>query len=62
MGLGSLIIGCIYEALNGDRADYFREKLAIPEGYKFEIAIAVGRKDTEKLPHEYDRDKNVTVL
>ncbi len=62
MGLGSLIIGCIYEALNGDRADYFREKLAIPEGYKFEIAIAVGRRDTEKVPHEYDRDKNVTVL
>ncbi len=62
MGLGSLIIGCIYEALNGDRADYFREKLAIPDGYRFEIAIALGRRDTEKEPHEYDFDKNVTIL
>ena len=62
MGLGSLIIGCIYEAMNEGKKDYFAEKLKAPEGYRFEIAIAVGYRDTEKAPHEYDRDKNVTIL
>ncbi len=62
LGLGSLIIGCIYDALNGDRMEYFREKLQIPEGYKFEIAIAVGKRDTEKEPHEFDKEKNVSIL
>ena len=62
LGLGSLIIGCIYEALTGDREQYFAEKLAIPEGYRFEIAIALGKRDTEKEPHEYDMEKNVSFI
>ena len=62
LGLGSLIIGCISDAMHGEKAGYFAEKLAFPENYKFEIAIAVGKRDTEKEPHEYDREKNVSMI
>lgn len=62
MGLGSLIIGCVYDAINGDRSAEFNEKLEIPSGYRFEIAIALGKRDTEKEPHEYDMEKNVSFI
>ncbi len=62
MGLGNLIIGCIYDALHGEKKKYFEEKLKLPEGYEFEIAIAVGHKAVTKEPHTYDASKQVTVL
>ena len=62
MGLGSLIIGCIRDALWGEKKAYFAETLKFPEGYEFEIAIAVGHKAVSKEPHEYSREKNVSVL
>ena len=62
MGLGSLIIGCIYDALHGEKQKYFSEKLAIPEGYEFEIAIAVGHKNMTKAPHTYDANAQITML
>ncbi len=62
LGLGSLIIGCIKDALSGDKKDYFADALKLPEGYAFEIAIAVGHKAAEKEPHEYSLEKNVTYL
>ena len=31
LGLGTLIIGCIYDALNGERKEYFSELLQIPK-------------------------------
>ncbi len=62
LGLGTLIIGCIYDALHGEKQDYFSEKLCIPEGYSFQIALAVGHKTDHKTPHDYDRAEQVTVL
>ncbi|MCR4588105.1 MAG: nitroreductase family protein [Lachnospiraceae bacterium] len=62
MGLGSLIIGCIYDALRGDKKDAFSAKFAFPEGYEYEIAIAVGHKAVTKEPHTYDAGKQVTYL
>jgi nitroreductase len=62
LGLGTLIIGCVYDALHGEKQEYFSEKLCIPEGYSFQIALAVGHKTDNKTPHEYDYDKQVTVL
>ena len=62
MGLGSLIIGCIKKALSGEKKGYFAEKLAFPEGYAFEIALAVGHKALEKAPHDYDFGKSVSTL
>lgn len=62
LGLGTLIIGCIYDALHGEKKEYFSQALQIPEGYTFEIALAVGHKTDAKTPHEYDYEKQVTVL
>lgn len=59
IGLNSLIIGCVYDALNGERKAYYDEKLGIPEGYSFAIALAVGHRTDEKAPHEYDYEKQV---
>ena len=62
MGLGTLIIGCVYDALNGDKKEYFSRALQIPEGYSFEIALAVGHKADDKAPHEYDAKCQVTMV
>lgn len=62
LGLGSLIIGCIKDAMNGEKKEYFAKALGFPEGYAFRIAIALGYKALEKEPHTYDREKNVTIL
>ncbi len=60
--LGSLIIGCIYDALRGEKKDYFAKALRFPEQYEFEIAIAFGHKAVEKDPHTYDAEAQVTHL
>jgi nitroreductase len=62
LGLGTLVIGCVYDALNGEKKDCFSQALGIPEGYSFEIAMAVGHKTDSKTPHEYDYEKQVTIL
>ena len=62
LGLGTLIIGCVYDALHGEKQKYFSEKLQIPQGYSFQIALAVGYKTDNKMPHEYDYKKQVTIL
>lgn len=62
LGLGSVIIGIIGGVMKGEKKAYYNEKLAIPEGYTYQIAIAVGVPDTTKEPHGYDFEKNVTIL
>ena len=62
LGLGSLIIGCIRDAMNGERRAYFSEALKLPEGYRYQVAFAAGHKAAGKLPHEFDEEKNVTYL
>lgn len=62
LGLGSLIIGCIKDAMSGEKKEYFANALQFPEGYDFEIAIAVGHKAVSKEPHEYSVKKNVTFI
>lgn len=62
LGLGSLIIGCVYDALNGEKKAYFSEKLQIPEGYSFQIALAVGHKTDNKTPHDFDFSEQVTIV
>lgn len=62
LGLGSLIIGCVYDALRGEKKEYFSQALQIPKGYSFEIALAVGHKTDDKMPHEYDYEEQVTIL
>lgn len=62
LGLGSLIIGCIWKCFAGPKGDYYREALKFKEGYDFTIAIALGYRDTEKDQHLYDFDSKVTYL
>ena len=62
LGLGTLIIGCVYDALHGEKQEYFSKKLCFPEGYSFQIAMAAGYKTDHKTPHEYDGEKQITIL
>lgn len=62
IGLGTLIIGSVYDALHGEKKEYFSQALQIPEGYSFQIALAVGHKTDDKTPHEYDFEKQVTII
>ncbi len=57
LGLGNLIIGCIKDAMLGEKKAHFAEVLQFPEGYEFAIAIAVGKKAVEKAPHTIDEAK-----
>ncbi len=62
LGLGNLIIGCIYDALRGEKKEYFSKALQFPENYEYEIAIAFGHKAVTKEPHTYDADAQITYL
>ena len=62
LGLGNLIIGCIYDALHGEKKEHFSDALDIPEGYEFEISLAVGHKAVTKEPHSYDAKRQVSYL
>ncbi len=62
LGLGSLIIGCVYDALHGEKKEYFSKKLQFPPNYEFEIALAAGHKAVEKEPHTFEKGKQVTYL
>lgn len=62
MGLGSLIIGCVRDALSQEKKQYFSEKLNFPDGYEFKIAIALGYPATEKEPHTYEAKNQVSYI
>lgn len=62
LGLGNLIIGCIYDAMRGEKCAHFSSALKFPETYAYEIAIAFGHKAVSKEPHTYDADAQVTWL
>ena len=62
LGLGSVILGCMEQVLNGEKKAAYAEKLAFPEGFKYQVAIAIGYPETTKEPHTFDFEKNVTVL
>lgn len=62
LGLGTLIIGCVYDAMHGGKGKYFSQALQVPEGYSFQIALGVGHKTDKKAPHEYDYEKQITII
>jgi len=62
LGLGNLIIGCVKDILTGEKKEYYSKAFGFPEGYKYEVAIAVGHGNAVKEPHTYDYAKNVSVL
>ncbi len=60
LGLGSVILGMPWRVMGGEMKDYFNEKFCFPENYEFKIALAVGYKDTEKAPHDFDEKTHVS--
>lgn len=62
LGLGSLIIGCILDAINGENKQHYSDALKLPPRYEYKIAIAFGHKAVTKEPHTYDADRQVTYL
>lgn len=62
LGLGNLIIGCIYDALMGEKKEYFAKALHFPKNFEYKIAIAFGHKAATKEPHTYDADAQITYL
>ena len=60
LGLGSVILGMPWRVLGGEKKAYYDEKFCFPENYEFKIGIAVGYKDTEKVPHTFDRESHVS--
>ena len=62
LGLGNLIIGCIFDAMRGEKKEYFSKALKFPDNYEYERAIAFGHKAVNKEPHTYDADAQVTYL
>lgn len=46
----------------GKRSHILIKALAIPEGYSFQIALAVGHKTDNKTPHDYDESVQVSYL
>ena len=62
LGLGSLIIGIIYDAFRGEKRAYFEKSFGFPEGWQFEIALAIGYKAVEKVPHTYEEKTLVNYI
>ncbi len=62
LGLGSLIIGCILDAMQGEKKAYFADALKLPPAYEYKIAIAFGHKAVTKEPHTYDASAQITRL
>ena len=60
--LGNLIIGCILDAMSGDKKAYFSDALKLPPSYDYKIAIAFGHKAVTKEPHTYDAEAQITIL
>ena len=61
LGLGSVILGCMKKVVNGEKKEEYDKLLCIQEGYSFRVAIAVGHADAEKVPHQIDYGRDVTV-
>ena len=62
LGLGSVILGCIKDAMLGEKKAEFNKALGVPEGYAYQVAIAVGHKAVTKEPHTYEAAKNVSYI
>lgn len=61
IGLDSVIVGMPGVIFNGEKADYWRERLNVPEGYVYGIGIAVGHANMEKAPHDPEPSKISTI-
>ncbi|MCH5279114.1 MAG: nitroreductase family protein [Christensenellaceae bacterium] len=61
MGLDSVILGMPDAAFAGQAGAERRAALGIDEEFEFKIAIAIGHRATEKLPHEWDESHIIDI-
>ena len=57
LGLGNVICGMMGIPLNGPKGEEYKKRLKFPNGYKFAIALLVGKAKSGKEPHEHDKNK-----
>jgi len=57
LGINSVICGMIAHCFAGDRAEEFKQRLAIPEGYEIGLAVLLGYAEKQGQPHELDYSK-----
>lgn len=55
--LGSVIAALPGLVFDGPKSDYFKEKIAFPEGYEFGICVLVGVATEAGTPHAIDSSK-----
>ena len=61
LGLDSVILGMPDAAFIGEEGKRFAAELGVPEGYDFIIGIAIGHRDMDKEPHEWDESHIIEV-
>ena len=61
VGLGSCICGMARLAFSGEKAAYYKEKLAFPIGSEFGMAVLLGETASAGTPHEALPEK-ITVI
>lgn len=61
LGLDSVIMAAPDRIFFGPTAEKFEKMLGFPSGYRFAIAIAIGRRAAEFIPHQLKRENVVFV-
>ena len=62
LGIGSCWIGFARYLFTGDKEEYYKEKLSIPEGYKPYFGIALGYKKPREMVSIKRREKTVNII
>jgi len=57
LGLGNVICGMARMPFSGEKGEYFKNRVNMPEGYSFGISVCVGTAISSKEPHELNHDK-----
>jgi len=57
LGIDSVICGMISNCFAGARAEEFKQRLGIPEGYEIGLAVLLGYAEKQGQPHEPDYSK-----
>lgn len=57
LGIANVICGMAGFLFDGERGEYFRNRIGIPEGFRFGCAVLLGYAKTTKAPHEPDFSK-----
>lgn len=57
LGISSVIVGMVGVAFEGDKKEYFQEKLGIPEGFEFGLSVLLGYDSHKGKQHKLDFSK-----